>query len=359
VSFTTLPNAPAVVTEAASSVTQTSATLNGSVNPEGGNVSSCSFEYGTTESYGSSVACSPSPGAGEAPVLVSASVSGLATNTTYHFRIVATNSGGTSYGSDNSFTTLPPPSPAHWFKSGTKLKQGTSVPVIYWGTAVNVSLSSGAGVINCKTVSSGNIENPVGGGSGVGHTTAADYYECKQPKCESEVAESPLGGLGYQGVGFAQAYNLPWNNAITGSAPNIEERIGAPAGGNLGAGFAEGYPASSQAPNGEGTPWGSKGAIGLIAGCQIYPNPEGAPALGGVSGQPQRVVSETPFEGELRPEIGGSLNGAASAAIPAQIRFAGAASGELKDNLGPGNGGVAGGNLKYLGYETQSPLKVE
>ncbi len=359
VSFTTLPNAPAVVTEAASSVTQTSATLNGSVNPQGGNVSSCSFEYGTTESYGSSVACSPSPGAGEAPVLVSASVGGLASNTTYHFRIVATNPGGTSYGSDNSFTTLPPPSPAHWFKSGTKLKQGTVVPVIYWGTAVNVSLSSGAGVINCKTVSSGNIENPVGGGSGVGQTLAADYYECKQPKCESEIAESPLGGLGYRGVGFAQAYNLPWNDQITGSAPNIEERIGAPAGGNLGQGFAEGYPASSQAPDGQGTAWGSKGAIGLIAGCQIYPNPEGAPALGGVSGSPSRVASETPFEGELRPEIGGSLNGAVSASNPAQIRFAGSASGELQDNLGPGNGGVGSGNLKYLGYATQSPIKVE
>ncbi len=359
VSFTTLPNAPAVVTEGASSVTQTSATLNASVNPQGGNVSSCSFEYGTTEAYGSAVACSPSPGSGEAPVLVSASVAGLATDTTYHFRIVATNPGGTSYGSDNSFMTLPPPSPAHWFKSGTKLKQGTSVPIIYWGGAVNVSLSSGAGEINCKTVASGYIENPVGGGSGIGQTVAVSYYECKAPRCESEIAEAPLAGLGYRGVGFAQAYNLPWKNELIGSAPLLQDRIGAPAGGNLGTGFPEGYPASSQAPDGEGTTWGTPGAIGLISGCQVFPNPEGAPALGDASGSPSRVASETPFEGELRPEIGGSLNGAASASNPAQVRFAGKASGELKDNLGPGGGGVSGGSLKYLGYATQSPIKVE
>ncbi len=251
--FTTLPNAPAVATEGASSVAQSSATLNASVNPQGGNVSSCSFEYGTSEAYGSSVACSPSPGAGEAPVLVSVSMGALSTNTTYYFRIVATNPGGTSYGADNSFTTLPPPSPAHWLKGGSKLKQGVSVPIICWGNAINFSLSSGAGAINCKTVSAANIENPATGGAGTGETTAADYYECKQPRCESEIAESPLGGLGYRGVSFAQAYNLPWHEEIVGSAPNLEERIGAPAGGNLGAGFAEGYPAGSQAPDGQGT----------------------------------------------------------------------------------------------------------
>ena len=44
----TLPNAPTVVTTPASSVTQTTATLNATVNPNGGEVSDCKFEYGTT-----------------------------------------------------------------------------------------------------------------------------------------------------------------------------------------------------------------------------------------------------------------------------------------------------------------------
>ncbi len=358
VAFTTLPDAPAVVTEAASSVTQNSATLNATVNPEGASAS-CTFEYGTAEAYGSSAPCSSAPGSGESPVLVAASLASLATNTTYHFRITATNSGGTSHGADQSFTTLPVSTPAHWFKSGTKLKQGTKVPIVSWGGAANVSPNGASAEVNCKTVASGNIENPVGGASGRGETTSASYYECKAPKCEAEVAESPLGRLGYKGIGFVAAYNLPWNDELIGSPPSQEEMIGAPPSGNLGAGFPEGYPANSQPPDGEGTSWGAKGAIGLISGCQIFPNPEGAPALGGERGQPSRVAGEVPYEGELRPEIGGSLNGAASAANPALVRFAGAASGELESSLGPGKGGTAGGAMKYLGYETQSPIKVE
>jgi YD repeat-containing protein len=53
---------PTVVTGAASSVTQTSATLNATVDRKGDRVSDCHFEYGTTESYGSSVPCESLPG---------------------------------------------------------------------------------------------------------------------------------------------------------------------------------------------------------------------------------------------------------------------------------------------------------
>ena len=105
--FKTLPDAPTVASEAASSIGQTAATLAGTVNPDGAEVTSCVLEYGTSTSYGGSAACSPSPGSGETAVAVSAVVHGLEANTTYHFRIVATNAGGTSYGSDESFKTLP------------------------------------------------------------------------------------------------------------------------------------------------------------------------------------------------------------------------------------------------------------
>ncbi len=107
VTFTTLPNPPTAVTEPASGVAQTSATLNGSVNPNGGQVTECKLEYGTSTAYGSSAACVPSPGAGSSPVAVSASITGLTANTTYHFRVVAKNSGGTSAGGDATLKTLP------------------------------------------------------------------------------------------------------------------------------------------------------------------------------------------------------------------------------------------------------------
>ena len=104
----TLPNSPTAVTEPASSVTQTSATLNAKVNPNGSEVSECKLEYGTTTSYGSSAPCTPAPGSGTSPVAVSAALSGLAQNTTYHFRIFAKNAGGASAGSDQTLTTTAP-----------------------------------------------------------------------------------------------------------------------------------------------------------------------------------------------------------------------------------------------------------
>ena len=103
--FTVVVSSPAVVTKPASSATQTSATLNATVNPNGGEVSTCTFEYGTTETYGSSAPCSSLPGSGTTPVAVSASVTGLTANTTYHFRVSATNGGGTSKGADETFKT--------------------------------------------------------------------------------------------------------------------------------------------------------------------------------------------------------------------------------------------------------------
>ena len=93
--FTTLPEAPTVVTGSASAVTDTSATLNGTVNPNGGTVSSCEVEYGASPTLGGDEVSCGSPGSGSSPVAVSASVTGL-TSTMYYFRVDATNAGGTT-----------------------------------------------------------------------------------------------------------------------------------------------------------------------------------------------------------------------------------------------------------------------
>src|ERR1700730_2883073 len=96
---------PTVKTEPASSLAPTTATLNGLVNPNGFEVTECKFEYGTTTSYGKAATCSPAPGSGTGNVAVSAALTGLTENTTYHFRIVAKNAGGTSEGADAEFKT--------------------------------------------------------------------------------------------------------------------------------------------------------------------------------------------------------------------------------------------------------------
>jgi hypothetical protein len=96
---------PAVSMEA-TGTTQTTATLNAKVNPKGVELTNCHFDYGTTLAFGSSVNCSSLPH-GEASVPVSAQISGLSANTTYHVRIVATNANGTATSTASEFTTKP------------------------------------------------------------------------------------------------------------------------------------------------------------------------------------------------------------------------------------------------------------
>lgn len=112
VTATFAQDVPTATTGSASSITQTGATLSGTVNPNGA-ATTCTFEYGTTTAYGSSAPCSAAVGSGTSGVAVSASVTGLAAGTTYHFRVVARNAGGTTNGADQTFTTdaatLPPP----------------------------------------------------------------------------------------------------------------------------------------------------------------------------------------------------------------------------------------------------------
>jgi hypothetical protein len=101
--FTTIPFTPTAVTGSASGLSvEGSATLNGTVNPEGIEVTACSFEYGPTSAYGSSAACVLLPGGGVAPVAVSADLSGLEPGR-YHFRVTAANANGESHGADHSF----------------------------------------------------------------------------------------------------------------------------------------------------------------------------------------------------------------------------------------------------------------
>src|SRR5271166_708842 len=104
-----VPAAPTAVTASASPVRQETATLNATVKPNGSNVSECHFEYGPTAAYGSSAPCSSLPGAGNTPVGVSAALTGLSANTTYHYRVVAVNGVGSGYGRDATLETPPKP----------------------------------------------------------------------------------------------------------------------------------------------------------------------------------------------------------------------------------------------------------
>lgn len=107
--YCTNVNPPAAETGAANEVSSTSATLKGTVNTYGA-ASTWWFEYGTSTSYGSksgegSIAAQPSQPASATSSSVSMAVNGLKPSTTYHYRLVAKNAGGTTFGVDRTFTT--------------------------------------------------------------------------------------------------------------------------------------------------------------------------------------------------------------------------------------------------------------
>jgi hypothetical protein len=103
---------PAATTRTATSITTGTAVLNGSASNPDLSPASAHFQFGTTTAYGFDIPLTQvGPTAVNAPV--TASISGLAPNTLYHYRLVVTNGAGIAFGSDQTFTTAssaaPPP----------------------------------------------------------------------------------------------------------------------------------------------------------------------------------------------------------------------------------------------------------
>jgi hypothetical protein len=197
-SFTTIGTKAS--TEPPSGVSPTEATLKGSVNPEGLETT-YQFEYGVTAAYGSKVPVSPkSVGKGTSDVKVSQAISSLQPLTRYHYRIVATNTEGATYGTDQTFTTG---SILHWYgctkqagkytnsecaKEGApsewesvRLKEAEKTTITAKGNPIAFT-STQSGVVttfSCETeVVSASLENPTGAGNGVGNAEVK-YKGCK------------------------------------------------------------------------------------------------------------------------------------------------------------------------------------
>ena len=115
--------APSATTGPVSSVAPTSATVTGNVDPNGA-ATTWYVEYGTTTGYGSKTG-SANAGSGTSTVPVSASLTGLKPGTTYHYRVVATSSAGTSNGADGILTTTAAPDAATGAASGVNASSAT------------------------------------------------------------------------------------------------------------------------------------------------------------------------------------------------------------------------------------------
>jgi uncharacterized protein (TIGR02145 family) len=105
ITFTTLGQSPSATTLAATDITASGSTLNGTVNPKYVSTT-ITFEYGLTEDYGQVATATQSPATGNTETNVNVVLSELSSGTVYHYRIKAVNSVGTSYGNDFTFRTI-------------------------------------------------------------------------------------------------------------------------------------------------------------------------------------------------------------------------------------------------------------
>jgi len=325
---------PIVATEPASNIGGASALVNATVNPNGGQVSECKFEYGSTNLYGSSVPCTSSPGSGNSPVAVSAPVTGLSAGSTYHFRISATSVGGTSNGSDETFSTSaggelcgPANSPGeeglakvcNWYDARAILPAGQPRVIYLYGgfaSTANLVQMSPVGEISCKTMGYGTIENPIGGGAGVGKIFGMGFYSCIAPQCEKDVQEE----FGEPGRATITASNLPWSESLSegGSPQSVRDHIGVPFSGPFGA--------------------PKTGEIDVSVVCEVI-----------ASGQRVRTSN---FEGALEPEIGIGPGPAPGLNAASEFNFSAASTGELESPTGQG---TFTGLLKYAAWLPGTP----
>ncbi len=159
--------APAVTTDAATSITSTGATLNGTVNPEGG-ATTYSFVYGRnpTLNSGTTTTTAQSAGSGTNPEAETAAISGLTPDKKYYFELQSTNAAGTTDGTIFNFTTLAVPKPGATTDAATSITStaatlnasvdpegSTATYSFVYGT--NPTLSSGTTTTTAQSAGSG------------------------------------------------------------------------------------------------------------------------------------------------------------------------------------------------------------
>jgi hypothetical protein len=164
--FHTLPpNLPAIGNESASGVTPTSVVLGAEINPGLGDTSYL-FEYGPTPSYGENTVPSQSIGNDDVPHPVSSELLELTPGVTYHYRVVATNFGGTSQGTDQTFETPDAPTIGATSASGLTTTAATLEARIQPGfRATTYHFEYGTGT----SYGTSTAETPLGGVDNVEH----------------------------------------------------------------------------------------------------------------------------------------------------------------------------------------------
>jgi hypothetical protein len=226
--FSMIIKTPVVTTGSVGAVTLNSATLNGTVNPNGLSTTYV-FEWGTTTSYGNITAIQ-SAGSDSNLVAATANLTGLTENTLYHYRLVATNNAGTTHGVDATFSAQlrekvdfnndgktdilwihkPTGTIAEWYMNGTNITSYAAVatfPDLNWEIVGTGDFNNdGKADILCRHKISGQIVAwYMGGGTPIGSAVVADF-----PDLNWEIVGT--GDFNYDGM-----TDILWRHKQTGT----------------------------------------------------------------------------------------------------------------------------------------------
>ena len=185
---------PSATTNTPSTVEETKSTLTGTVNARAVDTHYY-FQYGTTTSYGS-VTAEGNAGSGTSNVPVAATISGLEPGTTYHYRLVSTSEGGTTYGADESFTTL---REQHSDPSWAVRNDNTAQQSVYY-------VGSEHSILEWSwTAGKGWESVHVGGEAEAGTVPSATMYESNKIRVYYTGVNHSIWQLGWNGSGWANA----------------------------------------------------------------------------------------------------------------------------------------------------------
>lgn len=179
---TFVPPLSTAVTGSATAITTSSATLNGTVTAKYDDAT-VSFEYGPDTNYGNTVSAVPATAiVGNGDTVVSADLSSLTPGQTYHYRVVATNSAGTSYGNEATFTVNKLTATvtlgdldqtfdnSQKFASATTNPPGKAVTFTYNGSALAPTNAGSYAVVG--TINDANYQGSASGTLVIGKATA-------------------------------------------------------------------------------------------------------------------------------------------------------------------------------------------
>jgi hypothetical protein len=226
--FTTLPDLPVVTTTAASGISSVAASAGGNVTDDGGGTITARGVVWSTAANPTTADSKTSDGTGTGSF--ASSLTGLVAQTTYHIRAYATNSGGTAYGSDVSFTTLAPAVPTVTLTSASSITKSTA-------SAGGTVTDDGGASVTARGVVWGASANPTtansqtSDGTGKGTFTSSLTGLTRVTTYHLRAYATNSVGTGYSADAmFTTLADLP---TVTTTATSSVARTTASAGGNV------------------------------------------------------------------------------------------------------------------------------